>query len=89
MRGNITSTMTPPTPPRKKLPIGIQTLSEIRQAGYHHVDKTALILWLLGEGENRVLFTGLQAIWSSQRLHNQRCCDDRLNLPATEPQHAY
>ncbi len=30
-RGNITPTMTPSMPPRKKLPIGIQTFAKIRQ----------------------------------------------------------
>lgn len=50
-RGNISPTMTPPTPPRKKLPIGIQTFSEIRQEGYYYVDKTPLILRLLTEGK--------------------------------------
>ncbi len=43
--------MTTSTTPRKKLPIGIQTFSEIRQEGYYYVDKTALILRLLAEGK--------------------------------------
>ena len=50
-RGNISPTMTPSTTQRKKLPIGIQTFSEIRQEGYYYVDKTALILRLLTEGK--------------------------------------
>ncbi len=32
-RGNISPTMTEPIPPRKKLPIGIQTFAKIRQEG--------------------------------------------------------
>ncbi len=50
-RGNISVTMPPSIPHRKKLPIGIQTFSEIRQEGYYYVDKTALILRLLDEGK--------------------------------------
>ena len=50
-RGNISVTMPPSIPHRKKLPIGIQTFSEIRQEGYYYVDKTALILRLLAEGK--------------------------------------
>ena len=33
--------------PRRKLPIGIQTFSEIRQEGHYYVDKTPLILQLI------------------------------------------
>ncbi len=36
---------------RKKLPIGIQTLSEIIQEGYYYVDKTALIQDLIANGK--------------------------------------
>ena len=39
------------TLPRKKLPIGIQTFSEIRQDGYYYVDKTPHILRLIHEGK--------------------------------------
>ncbi|WP_020558643.1 ATP-binding protein [Thiofilum flexile] len=35
---------------RKKLPIGIQTFSVIRQEGYYYVDKTALAYQLINEG---------------------------------------
>ena len=37
--------------PRKKLPIGIQTFSEIRQEGHYYVDKTPHILRLIDEGK--------------------------------------
>lgn len=37
--------------PRKKLPIGIQTLSEIIVDGYYYVDKTGLIEQLLNKGK--------------------------------------
>ncbi len=44
--------MTPAEPlPRKKLPIGIQTFSEIRQEGHYYVDKTPLILQLIDQGK--------------------------------------
>ena len=36
---------------RKKLPIGIQTFSEIRQEGYYYVDKSALAVQLVNEGK--------------------------------------
>jgi hypothetical protein len=36
---------------RKKLPIGIQTFSEIRECNYYYVDKTPLILDLLDNGK--------------------------------------
>ena len=36
---------------RKKLPIGIQTFSEIRQEGYYYVDKSALAVQLANEGK--------------------------------------
>lgn len=36
---------------RKKLPIGIQTFSEIREGNYYYVDKTPLILDLLDNGK--------------------------------------
>ncbi|WP_020558713.1 ATP-binding protein [Thiofilum flexile] len=40
---------------RKKLPIGIQTFSEIRQGGYYYVDKTALAYQLINEGKHYFL----------------------------------
>ena len=36
---------------RKKLPIGLQTLREIREEGYYYVDKTPLALQLVGQGK--------------------------------------
>ena len=36
---------------RKKLPIGIQTLCEIREEGYYYVDKTPFALQLIAEGK--------------------------------------
>ena len=36
---------------RKKLPIGIQTFSEIREEGYYYVDKTAIALQLAEQGK--------------------------------------
>lgn len=36
---------------RKKLPIGIQTLREIREEGYYYVDKTPIALQLIGQGK--------------------------------------
>ena len=36
---------------RKKLPIGIQTLREIREDGYYYVDKSPLALQLIGQGK--------------------------------------
>ncbi|MEN9865683.1 MAG: hypothetical protein RL748_1273 [Pseudomonadota bacterium] len=36
---------------RKKLPLGIQTLSEIISGGYYYVDKTALALQLIDKGK--------------------------------------
>ncbi|MGV6852572.1 MAG: ATP-binding protein [bacterium] len=36
---------------RKKLPIGIQTLREIREGGYYYVDKTQLVLDLVNGGK--------------------------------------
>ncbi|MDD2712916.1 MAG: AAA family ATPase [Simplicispira sp.] len=48
----------PHTPPfpcaallRKKLPIGIQTFSQIREENYYYVDKTAFALQLADEGK--------------------------------------
>ena len=37
--------------PRRKLPIGIQTLGEIRNEGYYYVDKTAFALRLIEQGK--------------------------------------
>ena len=37
--------------PRKKLPIGIQTLSKIIQDGHYYVDKTGLALQLINSGQ--------------------------------------
>jgi hypothetical protein len=47
------SRKTKPTmhPPRKKLPIGIQTLSEIILEGHYYVDKTGLALQLIDNGK--------------------------------------
>jgi hypothetical protein len=36
---------------RMRLPIGIQTLRDIRQEGYYYVDKTPLALKLIEEGK--------------------------------------
>ncbi|QIL44772.1 ATP-binding protein [Acidovorax sp. HDW3] len=36
---------------RKKLPIGIQSLREIREEGYYYVDKTPLALQLIAQGK--------------------------------------
>lgn len=48
--------MTPSTPPRKKLPIGIQTFAKIREDdAYYYVDKTALILNLVEQGTHYFL----------------------------------
>ena len=40
-----------PPMPRKKLPIGIQTLSKIIQDGHYYVDKTGLALQLINSGQ--------------------------------------
>ncbi|PWQ94877.1 ATP-binding protein [Leucothrix arctica] len=40
---------------RKKLPIGIQTFSEIRQGGYYYVDKTSLALDMVENGKHYFL----------------------------------
>ena len=37
--------------PRKKLPIGIQNLREIREEGYYYVDKSAFALRLIDQGK--------------------------------------
>ncbi|MBK1692770.1 ATP-binding protein [Ectothiorhodospira mobilis] len=37
--------------PRRKLPIGIQTFSDLREGGYYYVDKTPLIHRLVEEGK--------------------------------------
>ena len=37
--------------PRKRLPIGLQTLREICEGGYYYVDKTGFALRLIDEGE--------------------------------------
>ena len=37
--------------PRKKLPIGIQNLREIREQGYYYVDKSAFALRLIDQGK--------------------------------------
>lgn len=56
-RGNITPNMTPPTAPRKKLPIGIQTFAKIREDdAYYYVDKTALIRSLVEPGQSHLNF---------------------------------
>ncbi|WP_444677475.1 AAA family ATPase [Halomonas sp. E19] len=39
------------TAARKKLPIGIQTFSDIREGGYYYVDKTSVIHRLVEEGK--------------------------------------
>ena len=38
------SARTPPTLPRRKLPIGIQTFAKIREEDYYYMDKTGLAL---------------------------------------------
>ena len=37
--------------PRKKLPIGIQNLREIREEGYYYVDKSEFALRLINQGK--------------------------------------
>ncbi|TSE19919.1 putative AAA-ATPase [Tepidimonas alkaliphilus] len=39
------------TPTRRKLPIGIQTLRDIREGGYYYVDKTPLVARLADSGK--------------------------------------
>jgi hypothetical protein len=39
------------SPPRKKLPIGIQNLREIREGGYYYVDKSGYAVRLANEGK--------------------------------------
>ncbi len=39
------------TPPRKKLPIGIQTFREIREDNYYYVDKTGFAQQLIEQGK--------------------------------------
>ncbi|PIW08444.1 MAG: hypothetical protein COW39_09655, partial [Comamonadaceae bacterium CG17_big_fil_post_rev_8_21_14_2_50_60_13] len=42
----------PSTPARRKLPIGIQTFSQIREAdAYYYVDKTGMALDLIEQGK--------------------------------------
>jgi hypothetical protein len=42
----------PPAPlPRRKLPIGIQNLREIRQEGHYYVDKTGMAVTLIDSGK--------------------------------------
>ncbi|MEY8875990.1 MAG: ATP-binding protein, partial [Leptothrix sp. (in: b-proteobacteria)] len=41
-----------PLPARRKLPIGIQNLSEIRAQGHYYVDKTGLVLDLIEAGKH-------------------------------------
>ncbi|WP_442777290.1 AAA family ATPase, partial [Sphaerotilus montanus] len=45
--------MSPAAPalPRKKLPIGIQNLREIREQGHYYVDKSGLAIDLLSSGK--------------------------------------
>ena len=45
--------MTPAAPalPRKKLPVGIQNLREIREQGHYYVDKSGLAIDLLSSGK--------------------------------------
>jgi len=47
--------MEPQTLPRKKLPIGIQTFSKLREENCYYVDKTALALRLIAEGSHYFL----------------------------------
>ena len=45
------SPLSPALPlPRRKLPIGIQNLREIRQGGHYYVDKSGLIVDLIEAG---------------------------------------
>ena len=50
---------TPATPvaalPRRKLPIGIQTLAKIRESDCYYVDKTGLAMQLVAEGSHYFL----------------------------------
>ena len=45
--------MSPAAPalPRKKLPVGIQNLREIREQGHYYVDKSGLAIDLLSSGK--------------------------------------
>jgi hypothetical protein len=36
---------------RRKLPIGIQTFSEMREGGYYYVDKTAIAQQMIDQGK--------------------------------------
>jgi hypothetical protein len=42
-------------PPRKKLPIGLQNLREMRTQGYPYVDKTAHVARLADDGKDYFL----------------------------------
>ena len=44
-------TLAAPPLPRRKLPIGIQTFSEIRQNGHYYVDKTGRLIDLIDAGK--------------------------------------
>jgi len=46
---------------RKKLPVGIQTLREIREEGYYYVDKTGLAVQLAEQG--KYYFLSAPALW--------------------------
>ena len=50
------SPLSPALPlPRRKLPIGIQNLREIRQGGHYYVDKSGLIVDLIEAGKHYFL----------------------------------
>ena len=46
---------------RKKLPVGVQTLHEIREEGYYYVDKTGLAVQLAEQG--KYYFLSAPALW--------------------------
>ena len=47
----VTAKPAPGAPARHRLPIGIQTLREMREAGYLYVDKTAPVLEMVTQGK--------------------------------------
>ena len=41
-----------PVPPRRKLPIGIQNLRQMREGGHYYVDKTGMAIDLIESGKS-------------------------------------
>ncbi len=75
------SPLSPALPlPRRKLPIGIQTLAKIRSQACYYVDKTALIVDLIEAGTYYFLSrpsragTGRRAMRSSASASPTGCC---------------